>query len=179
MSYVNATRAERLRMALEVRGHPQWFGPLIDIALGIDVPAGCRAAWVIEFVCRQELQALYPHLAAFTVGLSKLRHDSSIRSMAKCCELLAVAWAGPGDPRPPLSEGQKEHMVSSCFDWLISPQKAAAQAYAMQTLYLLGPEEPWIHEELKGVLHRGYPLGTAGYQARSRRILKLLEKPPY
>lgn len=166
-----------MRMATEVREQPGWFSPLLEIALGENTPLGCRAAWVVEFVCKQDLAILYPHLEAFAEGLSNLRHESAIRPMAKCCEMLAEAWAGPDGERPPLSPGQREQMAAACFDWLIGPYQVAPQAYSMQALYLLGREEPWIHEALRGVLQRGYPQGSPGYQARARRILKLLEKP--
>lgn len=177
LNYVNATRVERLRMASEVRQHPQWFGPLLQIALGDEAPTGSRAAWVVEFVCQQDPGVLHPHLEAFTTGLSGLRHESTIRPMAKCCEMLAEARAAGGEKCPPLNPDQRERMAAACFDWLIGPYAVAPQAYSMRTLYLLGGEEPWIHEELKAVLHRGYPQGSPGYQARARKILKLLEKP--
>lgn len=177
LDYVNATREARLRMAREVQQHPPWFGTLLEIALGADTPIGSRAAWVVEFVCKQDLSVIFPHLEAFTGGLARLRHESSIRPMAKCCELLAGARAAGGSQCPPFSAGQRERMVAACFDWLIAPGAVAPQAYSMRTLYLLGLEEPWIHEELRALLHRGYPQGSPGYQARARRILKLLEKP--
>ena len=177
LNYVNATRTARLQMAREVGQHPQWFGPLLEIALDDSARTGCRAAWVVEYVCRQELAVLFPHLEAFTRGLSNLRHESSIRPMAKCCEMLAEAWAKPSAERPPLSASQRERMAAACFDWLIGPFPVAPQAYSIQTLWLLGMEEPWIHEELRAVLQQGYPGGSPGYQARARRILKLLEKP--
>ena len=177
LKFVNATRVERLRMAGEVRQHPEWFGPLLEIALGEGVPAGNRAAWVVEFVCKQDLSILFPHLEAFTRGLSTLQLESSIRPMAKCCEMLAEARDAGGEGCPPLARDQCERMAAACFDWLIGPQAVAPQAYSMRTLYLLGRGEPWIHEELRAVLHRGYPKGSPGYQARARQILKLLEKP--
>jgi len=164
-------------MAGEVRQNPSWFGPLLEIALDDKAPVGWRAAWVIEFVCKYDLAVLYPYLEAFTAGLSNLRHESAIRPMAKCCEMLAEARAAGGVKRPPLSTGQREQIIAACFDWLIGPFPVAPRAYSMQTLYLLGREAPWVHEELKALLQREYPQGSPGYQARARRILKLLEKP--
>ncbi len=166
-------------MAQEIRQHLQWFGPLLEIGLGHDPPIGCRAAWVTEFVCKADLSALYPHLEAFTKGLAGMCSESAIRAMAKICELLAEAYyePGPTDPVPPLSHEQRERMAAACFDWLIGPYPIAPKAYSMRTLYLLGLDEAWIHDELRAILQQGYPQGSAGYQARARRILKLLEKP--
>lgn len=164
-------------MARAVLQNPSGFGPLLEIALRDEASFGSRAAWVVEFVCKHDLAVLYPHLEKFTEGLSGLQHESTIRPMAKCCEMLAGAWVAGGSESPPLNAGQRERMAAACFDWLIGPFPVAPQAYSMQTLYLLGRDAPWIHEELKALLQRGYPKGSPGYQARARRILKLLEKP--
>lgn len=166
-------------MADEVLGHLEWFGPLLEIGLHHPPPIGCRAAWVAEFMCKQDLGALFPHLEEFTAGLAGLRSDSSIRAMAKICELLTEAYYRPGGqgPVPPLNQTHRERITAACFDWLIGPHQVAPQAYSMRTLYLLGLEEAWIHAELRAVLEQGYPKGSAAYQARARHILKLLEKP--
>lgn len=166
-------------MAAEIRGHLEWFGPLLEIGLHHGPPIGCRAAWVAEFVCKQDLGALFPHLEALAEGLAGLRSDSSIRAMAKICEMLAEAYCAPQakGPSPPLSREQRERITAACFDWLIGPHQVAPQAYSMRTLYLLGLEEAWVHGELRAVLEQGYPGGSAAYRARARHILKLLEKP--
>ncbi|MFD2433102.1 hypothetical protein ACFSO9_05800 [Mesonia maritima] len=55
---------------------------------------------------------------------------------------------------------------------MITEQKVAPQAYSMQTLYLLGKEVDWVHKELAMILQQNYASGSAGYKARSRKILK-------
>ena len=157
-------------MAKEVLEHPQWFGPLLEIALSEEAPLSCRAAWVVEFVCKQDPTALHGYLEVFTAGLAGMQAASSIRPMAKCCEMLAESWAKQDGDAPPLSPGQRERIAAACFDWLLGPYPVAPKAYSMQSLYLLGREAPWIHEELQAALLRGYPKGSAGYQARARRI---------
>ena len=166
-------------MAEEIQQRPEWFGNLLETALRHNLPIGCRAAWVAEFVCRQDLNILFPHLETYTSGLAGLHSDSAVRAMAKICEMLAEAYYHPkaGTPAPPLSQAHRERLAAACFDWIIGPHQVAPRAYSMRTLYLLGLEESWIHDDLKAILQKGYPKGSAGYQARARRILKLLEKP--
>lgn len=168
-----------MRMAGEIVEHPEWFATLLEIALQEGPPLGSRAAWVAEFVCKQDLAALFPNLEAFSRGLAGLSADSSIRVMAKICEMLAEAYYEPGARglKPPLSQAQRERITSACFDWLIGPHEVAPKAYCMRSLYLLGQDAPWIREELRPILQQGYPQGSAAYRARARRILKLLEKP--
>lgn len=164
-------------MAEEILGNPQWLPDLIGICLGRHDAIGSRACWVLEFVFNKDPARLFPYLETFTSGLSQLREESSIRPMAKICELLAGGYYQPGHrKKPPLESHHREGMAEACFDWLIGPHKVAPKAYSMQTLYLLGEEFPWIRPELQEVLKLNYANGSAAYQARARHILKLLEK---
>ena len=176
LEYVDATRKERLAMAEEILENPGWFGPLLEIGLERSDHIGSRACWVVEFVCKRKLDCLFPFLDAFTTGLPALVPESSIRPMAKICELLAEACYPPVDTGPPLTLVQKARMVSVCFDWLIGPYKVAPKAYCMRTLYLMSADFPWVREALREELQLRYPEGSAAYKARARYILQLLEK---
>lgn len=177
LGYVNATREARSRLAGEVIQHPDWLGPLLEIGLEREDELGHRACWVVEFVCKTNLELVFPFLDLFTAGLAGLQKESAIRPMAKICELLAEATQHKDpDKRPPLIPAHREHMVAACFDWLIGPHKVAPKAHSMTALYILGHESPWVHQELKAVLEGQYAQGSCGYQARARRVLGLLEK---
>lgn len=178
LDYVDATREARTAMAVELLACPQWVPALLDIGFGAEDPAGHRACWVLERAIGESPEILFPHLEAFTLGLEHLQGESSIRPMAKLCEILSAAYTrNPEASRPPLSRAQRERMVAACFDWLIGPHKVAPKAFAMQTLLALGQEWPWVHRELRATLEKRYPTGSAGYQARARKVLKLLDKP--
>lgn len=164
-------------MAEEILGNPALLPDLIGICLGRNDAVGSRACWVLEFVCNKDLTRLFPYLGTFTAGLSQLQEESSIRPMAKVCELLALRFYRPGrDVKPPLEAHHREQMAEACFDWLIGPHKVAPKAYSMQALYLLGEEFPWIRPELREVLKLNYAKGSAAYKARARHVLDLLEK---
>lgn len=141
-----------------------------------DSPLGSRACWVLEFVLEAEPGLLYPHLDRFVGGLPSVKPESSIRPLAKICQLLVVSYYDPAGAaeRPPLTGHQKEGITAACFDWLISAGKVAPKAFSMQSLLLLGREIPWVHPELKAVIERHYPDGSPAYQARARRILREL-----
>ncbi|WP_420593296.1 adenylosuccinate lyase [Robiginitalea biformata] len=177
LDYVDATRKERLAMAAEILGTPHWLPDLIAICLNRHDAIGSRACWVLEFVFKKDPARLFPYLGVFIDGLSRLQEESSIRPMAKICELLAGSYYKPGKgAKPPLESRHRERMAEVCFDWLIGPHKVAPKAYCMQTLYLLGEEFPWIRPELREVLKLNYAKGSAAYQARARHVLKLLKK---
>ena len=105
-----------------------------------------------------------------------MRPESSIRPLAKICEILLISFydTASGKERPPLNNYHKAAITEACFDWLIGPGKVAPKAYSMRSLLLLGREIGWVHPQLKGVLEQNYAQGSPAYQARARQILKKL-----
>jgi len=67
-------------------------------------------------------------------------------------------------------------MTTCCFDWLITEQKVACQAYSMDALYLLGTEIDWIHPELEITLEQNIHHRSAAYKARGRITLEKIRK---
>jgi hypothetical protein len=59
---------------------------------------------------------------------------------------------------------------------MISDQKVAVKAYSMRSLYLLGSEFDWIHEELILILERDFASQSAGFKARARDLIKRMKK---
>jgi hypothetical protein len=162
-------------MADQVLSTPELFLPLLELALETHSDLGSRASWVIEFAFKKKPEILYPHLDLFTRGIGNLKMESSIRPMAKICELLTMAhFKGKKNEEGLLSPLHRERITAACFDWLIRAEKVAPKVYSMQTLALLGHKSEWIHPELKAILQQGYAGGSAGYKARARRILKNL-----
>ncbi|MGB5403955.1 MAG: adenylosuccinate lyase [Robiginitalea sp.] len=175
LDYVNASRECRNKMADQILSDPHLFRPLLEIALETHSEVGSRACWIVEFTFKKNPEILYPHLDFFTLGLGDLKAESSIRPMAKICELLTLThYKGTYSDKSLLSPLHRERITAACFDWLISAEKVAPKAYSMQTLALLGQDIEWVHPELKAVLEQGYASGSAGYKARARRILKIL-----
>ena len=118
---------------------------------------------------------LFAHLDLFCEGLHAVIPDSSIRPLAKICELLRTShYIVGGKDRPPLNNLHKAAMVEACFDWLIGKGKVAQKAYSMQSLLLLGREIGWVHPQLKGVLEQHYAKAPPAYKARARQVLKEL-----
>ena len=69
---------------------PYFFRPLLEIALETHSDLGSRASWIVEFAFKKKPEILYPHLDFFTGGIGNLKMESSIRPMAKICELLTL-----------------------------------------------------------------------------------------
>jgi len=177
LDYVNHSREKRLKMANLVLEKPNLIKPLFAIAFTADDPISSKACWVMEFAATHKLAYIYPYLNEFTLGIGKLRLDSSVRPVAKICEHLITAYFSrtKNEAQRQIKEKHLERITTACFDWLIGDHKVAAKAYSMTALYLLGKKYSWIHPELQMVLEQNYAQGSAAYKARARRTLAKLK----
>lgn len=178
LTYVDSSRKNRLKYAHMVMNDLSLLPKLLDVLFMIDDKVSCRAAWVLEFVCGENLEVIIPFLDKFTENLGKVHLDSAVRPVAKVCEYLVKAYYSKTDNniKAALQPKFKEHIIEACFDWMISNQKVAVKAYSMNTLYLLGQDHSWIHPELKIILERDFNSNSAGFKARARHILKKINE---
>ncbi|WP_298894403.1 adenylosuccinate lyase [uncultured Psychroserpens sp.] len=178
LNYVNHSRDKRLYYANLVIGNPDLIPKLLNILFMVDDKISCRAAWVFEFMCGENLEASIPYLDSFTENIHKVHLDSAVRPVAKVCEYLVTAYYSKHDNeiKSALLPKHKEKIIEACFDWMINDEKIAPKAYAMNTLYLLGHDEDWIHPELVMILERDYQMQSSGFKARARHILKKVKK---
>lgn len=176
LDYVNATREKRMQMTRSVMGNPKLLAPLLQIAFEGQNPVCDKACWILEYVVKQNPEFILPYINNFTQGLHTLKSESSIRPMAKICEILTKAFFSrkPNNIQTVLSQDHLERMASACFDWLIGDHKVASKAYSMTSLFLLGKTFDWIHPELKLVLEQNYASGSSAYKARARMTLEKL-----
>ena len=178
LNYVNHSREKRLQYANLVIANPELVKPLLEILFDVDDKTSCRAAWVFEFMCGENLDAIIPHLNLFTKNISKVHLDPAVRPVAKVCEYLIKDYYSKDDNKikSTLTEKHKEKIVEACFDWMINDEKIAPKAYSMNSLYLLGNEYDWIHPELAMILERDFQMQSSGFKARARHILKKIKK---
>ncbi|MCK8523534.1 adenylosuccinate lyase [Aquimarina sp. D1M17] len=174
---INHSREQRGSFANLITSRPQLLPELLQICSRVDEEVSCRAAWGLEFLCKKNIEAILPFLDELVVLVPKVYKDPAVRPMAKIYEYLTLAYytQKKSKVRQYLSQTHREQMAEACFDWLITNQKVAPQAYSMTSLYLLGTEFDWIHPELKITLENNYSTGSAAYKARSRMILKKLK----
>ena len=178
LNYVNHSREKRLHYASLVIGSPNLLPKLLEILFMVDDKISCRAAWVFEFMCGENLEASIPYLDYFTENIKKVHLDSAVRPVAKVCEYLITAYYSKTNNKikTALKPIHKERIIESCFDYMINDEKIAPKAYAMNTLFLLGQDYDWIHPELVLILERDYQMQSSGFKARARHILKKIKK---
>ncbi|MEP2278922.1 adenylosuccinate lyase [Maribacter sp.] len=178
LNYVSASRENRSKMASKIEGNPKLIPILIEIIKYDTEPISCKAAWVLEYVAKKDLQLIYQHIDSFLSSLTHISLESSIRPASKICQLLALNEFPKKNRTSPqtLSVSQLNIITESAFDWLIGEHKVAPKAYSMTTLLLIGQKIKWIHPELGQILKQSYESGSAAYKARARMTLKVLEK---
>ena len=178
LNYTNARRDSRLRVASWVLGKPEVFPELLELCFHTKDDISYKATWILEFVCLERFELLYPHLGIYFNNLPKVHKDQALRPLAKICELLAVQYYKAKNPtlNKHLKESYKQSMIECCFDWLITNQRVACEVYAMSTLYYLGTEFDWIHGELRTIIEANIHERSAGYKARGKKVLAQISK---
>lgn len=178
LNYVNHSREKRLKYANLVIDNPELISSLLKILFEVNDKISCRAAWVLEYACREDINLILPYIDSFTNGIPSVKLDAAVRPVAKICECLAEAYYSNtiNKVKNTLSLSHIDKIVAVCFDYLISDEKIAPKAYSMNTLFLFGKDLDWIHPELKMIIERDYQMQSSGFKARARHILKKLSK---
>ena len=176
MDYGKAYRENRMQAAQWILNHPESFQEVLEIGFENHPELSHRAWWAFEFACLERLDLLYPHFDYFFQNLGSVKGDSSVRPIAHISEVIVLHYYKKKDEtlQKIFLQKHKESLTEVCFDWLITDQKVACQARAMLCLYYLGKELNWIHNELKVILERNIPMGSAGYKNRAAKILSAL-----
>lgn len=175
----NAKRENRQRVANIVLENQHLFKDLVTITFYVNEKVSIKAAWILEWICtHHQLHWMVPHLDEFSKKISTVRFDSAIRPCAKICEHLAEGYFAKHDNeiKKNLTNTHIENIVTTGFDWLITPQKIAVRAYTMNTLYLFGLINDWIHPELKHLIKTTIIHESKGTKARGKQILNLIQK---
>ena len=167
----NAKKENRQRVANTIVENPNLFKHILNLTFAVDDEISIRAAWILEWICtHHNLNFILPYLDEFTSKISLVKFDSAIRPCAKICEHIAVAYTSKNNKefKAKLSSTDIEAIISTGFDWLITEQKIAVKAYTMQTLYLFGLQEKWIHPELKHLITTKIIHQSKGTKARGK-----------
>lgn len=178
-SIENAKRENRQKCANIVLNDLNLVKYLIEIVFEVENKISIKAAWILEWICtHHHLNYVLPYLDEFCAKISTVQFDSAIRPCAKICEQLATAYfdKSENETQKKLTTTHIDAIITTGFDWLITPQKIAVRAYTMTTLFLFGLQKKWIHAELKHLIETKIILESKGTKARGKHILRLIEK---
>ncbi len=175
----NAKKENRERVANIVCENTELFPHLVTLTFNVEDKLSIKAAWILEWICtHKNLNLILPHLDVFTENIQRLQFDSAIIPFAKICEHLAKAFVDSkeNDIQGALTEIHIDQIVTTGFDWLITPQKIAVRAYTMEALYFFGLQRTWIHPELAHVISTKIIHESPGCKARGKKILNWIKK---
>lgn len=172
LSYVSASRKNRAKHAQFLLKHPELMGETLEILFQVDDPVSVKAAWIIEFAANQSLTNLIPHIDYYITNIPSVYLEKATRPVAKISALICEEHYK--NKAEILKSNHLKILTETCFDWLLSTHKVAVKVHAMQCLYYLGLDIPWIHTDLKEILEKNYAASQPAYKARSRFILKKL-----
>lgn len=175
---LKAYRQDRLDLAHYLIAHPEEMELLMNFCTQVERDISYRAAWILEMVFLENPTVFYPHTEAFMSIVPKVFKDQAVRPFGKIISVLTENFYSKNyhPEKKLLILKHRNQLAESCFDWLISNQKTAAKAYAMQALFELGKEFDWIHPELKQIIQNNYENELPAYKARARMVLKSLKK---
>ena len=175
-----AARVNRLKAADYFIQYPEYLKGLVELVFDTSYKLHHKAAWVLEFVLKNHLYWIVPHLDFFSNNISKLRNDSAIRPIAKICQWIALTYVKKNDKtfQSKLTNKHIEIIIETSFDWMIGDYKVATKSYTMDTLYFFGSlsdkEFSWVHSELKNIILQDINTGSSGYKSHGKKILNLL-----
>ncbi len=173
LQQVNTRPENRKNLLSKLLQEPDFFSEILKL-IGTDKEMAPKAARAIELASIQNVEVILPHINSVIVISKSSNNDSVIRAMAKILEIL-IDQHYSSKNRFQLQENQLQQIVEICFDWLITPQKTAAQVYSMGCLLQLGKDYSWIYTELLQILKKNYAKNSAGYKARARKIIQQIE----
>ncbi|WP_405252971.1 adenylosuccinate lyase [Dokdonia sp. Asnod3-C12] len=178
LAYVNHSREKRAYYAQLILNEPSLTELVIEILFMVDDARSPKAGWIAEFATKEDITIILPHLELFTTKMHTVYQDAALRPVSKICEELAISYYKMKNlqTRASLTKIQRERMVTSAFDWLITDQKVAVKAYSMTSLYYLGTEFNWIHEDLQRIMEENYMTSSAAYKARCKHITAWIKR---
>ena len=175
----NAKQQFRNDCAQQIIQNPELFRYLLYETFNVENKLSVKCAWILEWICTHYgFSLLLPHLEYFTKHLHKLKEDGALRTCAKVCEYLGVAYNAKtsNEIQTTLTNHQIDSIIEVGFDWLISPQKVAVKAYTMRSLYEFGLHRDWVHPELAHIIRTDVIHQSKGIKARGKLILNLISK---
>ncbi len=178
-SIENPKRVNRNKVANIVLEKPKMIKFLVDLTCETEHKVSIKAAWILEWICTHHgIDYLLPYIDTFIANLKNLHFDGVLRTSAKICEHLAIAYddKAPNRTKTSLTNSHVDTIIATGFDWLITDKKIAVKAYSMTTLFLFGKYRAWVHPELEHIIRTAVIHESKGCEARGKKILMLIHK---
>jgi|SRR6056300_297176 hypothetical protein len=118
------------------------------------------AAWIWELFILEDSTRLRPHLPRCIAQLTAITNSSMRRSLSKSFWCFLKEKSN----REVLNKKEKQQLVDSLLDWVMTEDKTAPLAFSIKILSLFQNEISGLKVQLKALLidsHRTFPKGVS------------------
>lgn len=148
-----------------IKQKPSKLKELMELFFDKEMRVCQRAAWPLGMIGSKNPELLIPYLPQLIENLKKPHHDAVIRNTFRIWEEMDI---------PEDYEGQ---VYDICFEKFTDVKQAIAiRVFAMTVCANIALKYPELIDEIKPVIEEYYPHGSAGFQSRSKKILKKFQK---
>ena len=140
------------------------FDELIKLFFANEYRVTQRAAWPLSYCAIQHPELVKKHFGKLIRNLSKKGlHDAVKRNTVRLLQDMEIPERYHGE------------LLNKCFDYIQSPQEAAAvKAFSLTILEKLSNIYPDIRPELKTIIEDRWDTETAAFRSRAKKILKTI-----
>ena len=161
----NHNKASTLQIVEYVGSDKKRFEELIKLFFSKNNRISQRASWPLGYAAIAHPELIYSYLEQMIQNLENPIHNAVKRNTIRIMGELDIP------------ESLLGAAADVCFRFLDDPKEAiATRVFSMEVLLNITKKEPDLANELRIVIEDHYDHGSAGFQARGRKILKELTK---
>lgn len=158
------TRRKSMEVIDYIIEQPSAIEELMECFFDDEIRICQYAAWPVGILGEKHPEIISPYLPMMVSNLDNPKHDAVVRNTIRILQYIET---------PEEIEGE---VYERCFNYLVSPSSpVAVKVFSMSVLAKIAMKIPELKEELIIAIEDYKPFGTAGYQVRARKVLKMLK----
>ena len=173
LNKVNATKNSRIEFANWLLEDPARIEDLFDAEYN-DVKYTIKVFWGLDTAVELKPCILHPYLNKYLPNLKLQTHESIRRVLARI-NFHYLDYIQNETSNFQIDANLEQKIIDFSFELLLDKSSTAAKAFSMSSLSILSFKHEWVKEELVSYLEKNYMIGSKGFQARARHVLKQLE----
>ncbi len=160
------SKAHALAVVRWIGGDKHRFAELMKYFFSSDRITALNSSWLVTLCAEHHPSVVAPWLSKMVQHAAKNNAFGSVkRNVVRTMQFVPV---------PRSLQGRVSNL---CFSFLQDPKEAiAVKAFSMTVLANIASQEPDLKHEIRLVIEQMLPYGTAGIQARAKKVLKQLSK---
>jgi hypothetical protein len=160
------SKRNAVRVARWVGNDPKRFAVLMDLFFSAEERNVIRCAWVLAHCADLHPELILPWIPRLVKSAAEPNAPGAVqRNVVRVLQFVDI---------PRRHQGRAANL---CFNFLQDPKiPIAVKAFSMTVLANIARHEPDLKQEIALVIEQMLPYGSAGIQARAKKVLKQLSK---